>query len=127
MTDYEIDLSVPTATTVVMIPPEKAVLDQQAISALVEQGYTSGLARELSTNVRSYPIRFWVCDNSGSMRKNDGHSLIGTTTKNDVMVVPSTRWTELAQTINYHAELAGLLEAPTEFRVSPIGAGCVVS
>jgi hypothetical protein len=49
------------------------------------------------------------------MQMSDGHELRGTT--DNIIVVPCTRWKELQGSIEYHAELAGLIEANTIFRL----------
>jgi hypothetical protein len=41
------------------------VMSQQALTTLREQGFPAGLAKELGNTKASYPIRFWIVDNSG--------------------------------------------------------------
>lgn len=55
-------------------------------------------------------------DNSGSMAMTDGHRLVGTKTSK-VKIVSCTRWKELQETIEYHAQMAALLSAPTVFHL----------
>ena len=51
------------------------------------------------------------------MQTSDGHELRNQTTPGDVIQkVPCTRWTELQGSLEYHIQLAGLLEATTIFR-----------
>jgi Mg-chelatase subunit ChlD len=83
---------------------------------LKEQGFTKGLAAALSRKAVAFPLTIWVVDNSGSMSNRDGHRIVAG--KNGSMsVVPSTRWREIVQTVEYHAQLAALLRAPTVFRL----------
>ena len=49
------------------------------------------------------------------MQTSDGHELRTQDTAN-IHKVPCTRWTELQGSLEYHIELAGLLEATTVFR-----------
>ena len=58
-----------------------------------------------------------VVDNSGSMQKVDGHRFVQTKRRSDVKVVSCSRWNELKETIEYHAQMAAALEAPTTFRM----------
>ena len=78
---------------------------------LGSQGFPNGLAAELGKTRSVYPVRFWILDNSGSMMANDGCSIRGSTS------VQCTRWAELQETVNYHAQLAGILQATTIFRL----------
>ena len=52
------------------------------------------------------------------MRANDGHRIVPTLKKGDVRMVPSSRWEEIQECVNYHINLAGAIEASTYFRVS---------
>jgi len=84
---------------------------------LKEQGYTTGLAQSLADNLEAFPLRIWVVDNSGSMQKADGHKIVETASKSNVKIVPCTRWDEIRECVNYHVQMAALLEAPTSFRL----------
>ena len=90
-------------------------LDRDQILQLKDQGFPTGLAQEMGTTRATYPLRFWVVDNSGSMRTNDGHELRGTAQA--LRVVDCNRWKELQGSVAYHIELAGLLQATTIFRL----------
>merc|ERR1719313_2295301 len=65
----------------------------------------------------NFPLRIWVVDNSGSMVTGDGHRLVHTGSSNDVRYVNCSRWAEIQETVEYHAQIAALLEAPTVFRL----------
>jgi hypothetical protein len=148
MTDLEIDLSMPTVTATPVPMDDSGnshatpnftmtsadsmrllatatskgngsnALDQHQLSSLALQGYPAGLAQELGRTRGAYPLRFWIVDNSGSMRMNDGHELRGgSSTQAQIRVVSCTRWTELQGTVQYHASLAGLLQATTIFKM----------
>mmetsp|Transcript_96378 Transcript_96378/g.144257 ORF Transcript_96378/g.144257 Transcript_96378/m.144257 type:complete len:394 (+) Transcript_96378:64-1245(+) len=81
------------------------------------QGYSSGLIQAVSRNTLAFPLRIWVVDNSGSMSMGDGHRIVETNKANDVRLIECSRWTELQETVVYHAQMASLLEAPTVFRL----------
>jgi hypothetical protein len=75
-------------------------------------GFPKGLAAELGETRALFPARFWILDNSGSMLHNDGSVLTP-----QHQSVTCTRWRELQETVQYHAELAALLQATTHFRL----------
>lgn len=94
------------------------VLSDQEIKQLEEQGFPEGLARTLSANNEVFPLRIWIVDNSGSMNAPDGCRLIRTKSRDQVKMSKCTRWKEIQEVVLYHAQMAGLLESSTVFRVS---------
>ena len=96
---------------------EFAPVPEQQINQLTNQGYTRGLATSLSQTIKSFPLRIWVVDNSGSMQETDGHRFVETKRTQDVKVVSCSRWNEIKDCIEYHAQMAAALEAPTAFRM----------
>lgn len=71
-----------------------------------------------------FPLRIFIVDNSSSMNQRDGHRVVVVNDDNNrnnsgskVRMAPCTRWEELHDSIKYHINLAGLLHAPTKFRV----------
>lgn len=105
-------------STRVNLPKQKSYkLQLDEILALQDQGFTKGLAETLTNNNAIFPLRIWIVDNSGSMRIADGHRIVETNNKNNVKLVDCTRWSEIQQTVEYHAEMAYLLKAPTVFRL----------
>lgn len=89
---------------------------EDQIKALIGQGFTRGLAKSLTLNNTIFPLRIWVVDNSGSMQKADGHRIISSRS-NNIKIATSTRWEEIKECVEYHAQMAGLLEAETWFRL----------
>ena len=89
----------------------------QEIHTLRSQGYTTGLIQSLQRNKLLFPLRIWVVDNSGSMSMGDGHRIVNTLSNKDVRLVGCSRWTEIQETVEYHAQMAALLQAPTVFRL----------
>lgn len=87
----------------------------EQVHCLIEQGFTSGLARLVIQHSKSFALRIWIIDNSGSMNAADGKKLIATKKRTDVRWVTCTRFAELQECVLYHAQLSALLEAPTRF------------
>ncbi|VEU38659.1 unnamed protein product [Pseudo-nitzschia multistriata] len=109
---------------------------------LKDQGLPRGLRHALLDNIQEVSSkRIWIVDNSGSMKMMDGHENLESRDRDgrdeykdvnkedDKILVPRigvvsndfadgdiSRWTELRQTVNYHATLNSVLGAPTEFR-----------
>ena len=92
-------------------------ISETQISELMKQGYTRGLAASLAQTIRTYPLRIWIVDNSGSMQNTDGHRFIETSSSRDVRVVGCSRWDEIKSCVLYHAQMAMCLESPTTFRM----------
>jgi hypothetical protein len=91
-------------------------LDQQgAIRYLTNQGWPMGLQQALLKNLDRIPMRFFICDDSGSMSSSDGHRLVGEGARRQV--VPASRWAELGDFIRFHAGLAENAKAPSQFRM----------
>jgi hypothetical protein len=137
MADYDIpiamaapaagDVSVAAAGTLltkgrskrVVVPNnhEPKILADHELKALKDQGFTSGLIKSIQRNNVSFPLRIWVVDNSGSMSMGDGHRIVSTSNNNNVKLVGCSRWTEIRDTVDYHVQMAALLQAPTVFRL----------
>lgn len=94
-----------------------ASLSPEALAALEDQGYSRGLIEAMIQNQRAFPVAFWIIDNSGSMSTPDGHRLVPTKRRSEVKVISATRWKELQETVEYHAEMAALLRRTTHFRL----------
>lgn len=102
----------------VLVPqPSSKQLSRNETLALKDQGYTDGLIKSIARSNMSFPLRIWIVDNSGSMVSGDGHRLVQTGHSNDVRFVNCSRWAEIRETVEYHAQIAALLEAPTVFRL----------
>jgi hypothetical protein len=97
---------------VVATPSE---IPESILKRLVEQGFTHSLARSLNETKKAFALRIWVIDNSGSMQKADGHRIIDNG-KSDVFMVDCSRWEEIRECVEYHIQLADMIDAPTRFR-----------
>lgn len=92
------------------------MIDEQGLLMfLTAQGWPPGLQKVAKDSMKRCPIRFIIVDDSGSMLSNDGHKLIvqGHTSK----VINCSRWTELTESLRFHAGLANAAKAVTEFRL----------
>lgn len=123
--------------TVEIIPSQPALYTSHSVNqnCQPEEGYTreflsnklwpAGLQKFLLKNVAKIPFRFFICDDSGSMACNDGKRLVGS--GNNTKVVSCSRWTEMTESLKFHASLAQALNMPSEFRLlnsaSPIQIG----
>lgn len=87
----------------------------EQVQCLMQQGFTSSLARLVIQHSKSFALRIWIIDNSGSMNAADGKKLVATKKRTDVRWVTCTRFAELQECVLYHAQLSALLEAPTRF------------
>jgi len=101
-----------------LVVPTTNELTVTVMSELRRQGFPVGLAMQVGNTVATYPLRFWLVDNSGSMLTADGHQLrFHENDDSRTTVVNCTRWTELAATVEDHAKLAGLVQVSTVFRM----------
>ena len=109
----------PTAPTAPLMPPTNTndqPLSPSTIASLREQGFTTGLTQALQTNKLAFAKSIWIVDNSGSMQTRDGKRIV-VDHHHNYKLVECSRWAELQQTVEYHAQLAALVTAPTTFRL----------
>ena len=74
-----------------------------------------GLQDTLLRGLNKYKIRYIIADDSGSMMASDGAHLVGE--GNDQQMIACSRWTELVTSMTFHAKLAEVAQAKTEFRL----------
>jgi hypothetical protein len=100
---------------------------------LLRQGYTNGLVHAIAMNRLAFAHCYWIVDNSGSMQTQDGQRIITLSSSNNkgshhrnnhnnhdgnkLKFVQSSRWIEMVDTVEYHANLAALTHTPTTFRL----------
>jgi hypothetical protein len=113
------DVSTTERTYPIHLTEDKGNVDQSAIDTLMsEHGLTNGLIHALATNRRAIAHTIWLVDNSGSMLTSDGHYMVKSPGETQsVRFATCTRWRELQQTVECHAQLAALMKAPTTFRL----------
>jgi hypothetical protein len=90
---------------------EKQINEVGAKAFLDSQGWPKGLQNSFLKSTRKIPIRFFICDNSGSMIANDGHKQVGG------KLVTCSRWSELSESLKFHVELSTHSNCPSEFRL----------
>jgi len=84
---------------------------------LRNMGFSNGLREHMICDSLMTEKRFWILDNSGSMASPDGRRLIipKSSGQPQQLSLCTRRWKELQETAIYHAQLAGILQVPTEF------------
>jgi len=117
-----------TAPTLAPIPiptHQQVQNEERARQFLTNKGWPEGLQNELIRTTHRVKQRYFIIDDSGSMSINDGNRI--EITRHGAKVLKCSRWAELKQSIEFHAELADILQAPTEFRLlngsAPINIG----
>lgn len=116
------DHSYPLAETVALPCHSASIAEDDASTTITSeeylknQGYAKGLLEAIEHNNGSYPLRIWIVDNSGSMNVQDSQRLVEYQ-DGRFKLENCSRWAELQDTVKYHAEMAGLLNAPTSFRL----------
>lgn len=86
-------------------------LDQDEIRRFLDTcRWPRGLTNTIIKCLRETPIRFFICDDSGSMNSSDGNIFI------NGRKVQTTRWRELSESLQFHIQLALHSRCPTEFR-----------
>lgn len=94
----------------------KGGFDQKAAKQyLTDQGWPVGLQEAMIKSCLKMPVRFFICDDSGSMLTNDGHRIVGC--KNKTKLITCTRWSEVCASLMFHAEFSEAARAPSEFRL----------
>jgi len=96
---------------------EPSELTPSLLSQLHHTGLTKGLATAVRDNALVFPLRVWIIDNSGSMNLVDGHRIVESSRTRQVQIVEATRWEQVLESVNYHAHLASVMNAPTTFRL----------
>jgi hypothetical protein len=92
------------------IPPDAKDL---ASEFLARKSWPPGLIKAMVANWDRYAHRFMILDDSGSMGRVDGKTLMES--KGMQKEIDCSRWTEMARSVEFHAELADIAKAPTEF------------
>lgn len=107
-----------------IVEKQRESMSEEQIQQLMAQGFTRGLATSVNHMLDIFALRFWIVDNSGSMQTPDGHRIVPLSgSDHKVKMVPCTRWEEISECVEYHIQLAGLMQAPTQFRfLNPPGA-----
>jgi len=83
---------------------------------LTRHRWPIGLQEAFVRNLARVPVRYFICDDSGSMSTSDGKRLTEISPGN-YKLISCSRWSELTATLKFHAQLAFETDAPTEFRL----------
>jgi hypothetical protein len=84
---------------------------------LSSNGWPLGLINAFIRSCKKIPIRYFICDDSGSMLTNDGHRCVKLQSQNDYKMIKCSRWAELVSSLTFHSNLAEISKSPTEFRM----------
>jgi hypothetical protein len=57
-------------------PASRAIADEAVRKYLTDNGWPTGLRNTLIAGLTSAPIRYFICDDSGSMVSSDGHRMV---------------------------------------------------
>lgn len=93
------------------------VNEQAAREYLSAHNWPAGLQECFLDTINEFPLRFFICDDSGSMATNDGSRIIVGEDPTAMRSVRCSRWTELGESMKFHAGLARSACCPTEFRL----------
>jgi hypothetical protein len=103
--------------------------DQTNISSTNEVGareflqanrWPVGLQDTFIRSLSSIAIRYFICDDSGSMMSNDGHKFV-VATSGERKLVSCSRWSELVESLKFYSGLSKAGSIPSEFRLLNLG------
>lgn len=113
----------PLETADVHFPQLNETGTRQFLSAF---SWPIGLQELYIKSCKSVPMRYVIVDDSGSMSTCDGRRVVVEGSKQGF--VNCSRWSELTESLRFHANLAEASRAPTEFRLLnssvPVMVGC---
>jgi len=101
------------------LPEGAGACNEGAVRDLLNaKGYPQGLVTECVTSIGKFPMRFFICDDSGSMMTLDGNSVVttGAGTRLRTEQVTCTRWQELGTSMKFHADMARASGSFAEFK-----------
>jgi len=93
-------------------------INEEAVTQFLKDNeWKPGLISAFIKSMKKIPIRFFITDDSGSMLTNDGHRSIRLNGSKEYKMIKCSRWSELVSSLTFHATLADIANAPTEFRM----------
>lgn len=110
------DLPTDQQPVAVFDQPAARLLGHKQRSELMASGFPPGLISQLETSCAVFPVRFFVCDNSGSMQAADGTRVVKNS-RGMQQMVRVTRWEELAQSVELIADLTDKLGVRSDFHL----------
>lgn len=102
----------PEHTSTAEIPP----LAHARRAELLAGGFPPGLITQLEASCRSFPIRFFVLDNSGSMSSRDGTRVMSASNGKH-RTISVSRWEELCDCVAHVANLTRALGVRSDFQL----------
>ena len=86
----------------------------RAAALMEEFDFPLGLAQQVVASAQSFPTRFWIVDDSGSMASGDG-KMLSQSASGAKSIVGATRWQEISADIGIVADMSHDIGARTEF------------
>lgn len=94
------------------LPPDTKEMTREYLRS---HDWSSGLIETYLKNLEVITHRFFILDDSGSMMASDGSSPVLTKGDGGGYKKKCTRWQEMGDAVRFHAELADVAKAPSEF------------
>ena len=111
---YDIDCS---HMTMLKAPPINDFCDVIRIKQFLKQEqWSTGLQHAGIQACQMYPYHFYLCDNSSSMETTDANRLLNPTDPTSCRYIVSTRWEEMHDFVQFHAQYARETQTHAEFR-----------
>ena len=92
----------------------------RAAALMEEFDFPLGLAQQVVASAQSFPTRFWIVDDSGSMASGDG-KMLSQSAPGAKSIVGATRWQEISADMAVAAAVSHEAGARTEFH--PLNGG----
>ena len=92
----------------------------RAAAQMEEFDFPLGLAQQVVASAQSFPTRFWIVDDSGSMASGDG-KMLSQSASGAKSIVGATRWQEISADMAVAAAVSHEAGARTEFH--PLNGG----
>lgn len=92
----------------------------RAAALMEEFDFPLGLAQQVVASAQSFPTRFWIVDDSGSMASGDG-KMLSQSASGAKSIVGATRWQEISADMAVAAAVSHEAGARTEFH--PLNGG----
>jgi len=80
---------------------------------LTSKQWPAGLQDVIVRGLKKIPIRYFICDDSGTMSDPDGNILLKT--EEGYRKVGTTRWVELSHSLKFHVDLLNAANTQAEF------------
>lgn len=119
----QLAMGVPVAEVLPAVPDEPdataealPALPSERRAELSASGYPPGLIAQLEASCQTFPVRFFVLDNSGSMGSGDGTRVVSNSNGKH-RTISVTRWDELCDCVSRVAALSRVLGVRSDFQL----------